>query len=159
MVLPIIRLQASDGRLFAIDRKAAEMSTLVYNAIDDVGPSSEPIPVFNVAGDTLAMVVEYCVHHKDDVRLRKDVADLLQDDALLEPWDRRFLDMDDDTLLRVLCAADYLGIDALVELCCLGIARIIRDPPVDAIRSRFGIVNDFPAAQLAQITAEAAWYD
>ncbi|KAJ2768313.1 suppressor of kinetochore protein mutant [Coemansia nantahalensis] len=154
-----IQLQASDGQLFAIDREAAALSSLVHNLACDVGIDSTPIPMPNVAGATLAKVVEYCTHHRDDVRLCKDVADLLQDDGLVEPWDRRFLAVDDDTLLRMLHAADYMGVDALVELCCVAIARLIRDLPADAIRSRFDITDDFSALERAQIAAEAALCD
>ncbi|KAJ1727031.1 suppressor of kinetochore protein mutant, partial [Coemansia biformis] len=154
-MLSIIRLQASDGRLFAMDRSAAEMSTLVQAFVSDLGAGSAPIPLPNVPGATLAKIVEYCTHHKDDVRLRKDVADLLRDDSMVEAWDRRFMDEDDATVLRILCAADYMGVEALVELCCLTIARAIRDPPVEAIRSRFGVKDNLSGAQCTQIVAEA----
>ncbi|KAJ2783028.1 hypothetical protein H4R18_001929 [Coemansia javaensis] len=153
--MTVVRLQAADGRLFAVDPAAARMSTLVQNLIDDVGPGSAPIPLPGVPGPTLARVLEYCTHHRDDVRLQKDVEDLQRDDGLVEPWDRRFMDVDDDAMLRLLCAADYLGVEPLVDLCCLSIARIIRHLPVDAIRQRYGIVDDFTDAERSLIAAEA----
>ncbi|KAJ2348247.1 hypothetical protein GGF43_004599, partial [Coemansia sp. RSA 2618] len=151
----MIRLESSDGRRFAVDQDTAYMSTFVKNIVEDLGADSEPITLPNVNGTILARVLEYCTHHKDDVRLNKDVDDLLQDDNLVEAWDRQFMDIDDPTMLQILYAADYLGIEALVDLVCLFIARIIRDMPVGEIQQRYGVVDDFTDAQRQQIKLEA----
>ncbi|KAJ1836741.1 hypothetical protein LPJ63_000061 [Coemansia sp. RSA 2711] len=152
--LKTVRLESSDGRCFAVDRDAAFLSTFVKNFVGDLGSGSEPILLPNVRGSILAKVVEYCVHHKHDARLNKEVADLIQDDGVVEAWDRGFMDVDDSTMLQILYAADYLGVEPLVDLGCLFIARIIRHMPVGEIRQRFGVVDDFTGAQREQIRHE-----
>ncbi|KAJ2175290.1 suppressor of kinetochore protein mutant, partial [Coemansia sp. RSA 551] len=87
----MIRLESSDGRLFAVDQESAYMSSLLKNIDQDLGTDINPILLHNVTGTILARVIEYCVHHRDDVRLDKDVEDLLQDDNQVEAWDRQFM--------------------------------------------------------------------
>ncbi|KAJ2135007.1 suppressor of kinetochore protein mutant, partial [Coemansia sp. RSA 1935] len=125
----MIRLESSDGRLFAVDQESAYMSSLLKNIDQDLGTDINPILLHNVTGTILARVIEYCVHHRDDVRLDKDVEDLLQDDNQVEAWDRQFMNVDDSTMLQILYAADYLGVEPLVDLGCMFIACIIRDMP------------------------------
>ncbi|KAJ1855707.1 hypothetical protein GGH12_000998 [Coemansia sp. RSA 1822] len=150
----MIRLESSDGRLFAVDQDSAYMSSLLKNIDQDLGTDINPILLPNVTGTILARVIEYCMHHRDDVRLDKDVEDLLQDDNQVEAWDRQFMNVDDSTMLQILYAADYLGVEPLVDLGCMFIARIIRDMSVDEIRLRYGVVDDFTDAQRQQIQLE-----
>ncbi|KAJ2500369.1 hypothetical protein GGH96_002785 [Coemansia sp. RSA 1972] len=150
----MIRLESSDGRLFAVDQDSAYMSSLLKNIDQDLGTDINPILLPNVTGTILARVIEYCMHHRDDVWPDKDIEDLLQDDTQVETWDRQFMNVDDSTMLQILYAADYLGIEPLVDLGCMFIAHIIRDMPVDEIRLRYGVVEDFTDAQRQQIQLE-----
>ncbi|KAJ2160480.1 suppressor of kinetochore protein mutant [Coemansia sp. RSA 552] len=139
----MIRLQASDGRLFIVDCAAAFMSTFIRNLVDDMGAYDKLIPVPDVTGPVLARVIEYCVFHKDDAGIADgQVPALLPDNNPMEAWDRRYMATDDQTILDVLYAADYLGIESLVDLACLAIARTIRHMPLDTIRSRYHVADD-----------------
>ncbi|KAJ2081666.1 suppressor of kinetochore protein mutant [Coemansia sp. RSA 988] len=142
----MIQLQSSDGRLFTADKQIISMITFIKNLIEDLGNTNEPLVLPNVVGYILDLVMKYCNYHKDDVRLG-EVEDLFQDEYIVCAWDRTFMQMEDSTMLQVLNAADYLGIETLVELCCLSIAKIIRELSVDEIRLRYGIVDDFTDAQ------------
>ncbi|KAJ2805472.1 suppressor of kinetochore protein mutant [Coemansia guatemalensis] len=147
----MIQLRSSDGRLFTADIKIVSMITLIKNLIEDLGSTNEPLVLPNVRGDILDLVIKYCDYHKDDVRLGED--DLFQDEYIVSAWDRAFMQMEDSTMLQVLNAADYLGIELLVELCCLSIAKIIRELSVDEICLRYGIVDDFTDAQRTHVQA------
>ncbi|KAJ2625628.1 hypothetical protein GGI26_000428 [Coemansia sp. RSA 1358] len=149
-----IRLQSNDGRLFAVDKETAFMSDLVKNSFEDLGPTTEPIPLPNVCGAVLAKVIEYCSYHKDDARVLSTVPGIVGSHTVVDAWDRRFTSVDDDMLLAVLVAADYLSIQPLVELGCTVIAKIIRNMSVEDIRARFGIVDDFTDDQRAQVREE-----
>ena len=61
-----VRLESSDGRVFAVDREVAEKSALVKNLLEDVGESDVAIPMQNVTGAILAKVLEYCEHHRGE---------------------------------------------------------------------------------------------
>ncbi|KAJ2492175.1 hypothetical protein IWW37_001623 [Coemansia sp. RSA 2050] len=150
----MIRLKSSDGRLFAVDEKTGFMSTLIKDIVTDLGATTEPIPLPNVSGDILVEIVRYCRYHKDDARLSNSVPDILQDDSLIEAWDRKFMNMDDSKMLKVISAADYLNIEPLVDLGCLAIAKIIRVLSVEEIRKRYNVVDDFTPEQREQIQKE-----
>ncbi|KAJ2003040.1 hypothetical protein H4R26_003287 [Coemansia thaxteri] len=150
----MIRLRSSDGRLFAVDQKTGFMSTLVKDIVSDLGVTTEPIPLPNVSGEIMADIIKYCRYHKDDARLTSTVPDLLQDDSLIEAWDRRFMDMTDEKMLKLIAAADYLNIEPLVDLGCLVVSNIIRSLSVEEIRERYNVVDDFTDAQREQIKKE-----
>ncbi|KAJ2033853.1 hypothetical protein H4S03_005372 [Coemansia sp. S3946] len=150
----MIRLQSSDGRLVAVEEKTGFMSTLIKDIVTDLGVTSEPIPLPNVTGEILVEIVRYCRYHKDDARLSSSVPDILQDDSLIEAWDRKFMLMNDSKMLRVISAADYLNIEPLVDLGCLAIAKIIRTLSVKEIRERYNVVDDFTPEQREQIKKE-----
>ncbi|PIA16718.1 E3 ubiquitin ligase SCF complex, Skp subunit [Coemansia reversa NRRL 1564] len=143
----MIKLQSSDGRLFVVDMKTISLSTFIKNLIEDLGNNNELLQLPNVKGEILDLVIRYCDYHKDDVQLSEGEVDLFQDKFIVSPWDRKFMQMEDSTMLQLLNAADYLGIEPLVELCCLSIAKIIRDLSADEICLRYGIVDDFTDAQ------------
>ncbi|KAI9473056.1 hypothetical protein LPJ78_001865 [Coemansia sp. RSA 989] len=148
----MIRLESFDGRLFAVDYATASMSSIISSVIEDIGVSSTPIALPNVSGAILAKVIEYCIHHKDDAVPSKRVEWI--GDSRISAWDRQFVDIDDTTMLQLLYAADYLGVESLVDLICQRIAQIIRDMPVEAIRQRYGVVNDFDGWERQKIEAE-----
>ncbi|KAJ2898317.1 kti12, chromatin associated, partial [Coemansia aciculifera] len=143
-----------DGRLFAVDEKTGFMSTLIKDIVDDLGATTEPIPLPNVTGDILVDIVRYCRYHKDDARLSCSVPDILQDDSLIEAWDRKFMAMTDNQMLKVIAAADYLNIEPLVDLGCLAVAKIIRTLSVEEIRQRYNVVDDFTPEQREMIKKE-----
>ncbi|KAJ2612815.1 hypothetical protein H4S08_002530 [Coemansia sp. RSA 1365] len=141
----MIQIRSSDGQLFVVDMKTISLITFIKNLIEDLGNNNELLQLPNVKGDILDLVIRYCEYHKNDVQLGED--DLFQDKFIVSAWDRKFMQMKDSTMLQLLNAADYLGIEPLVELCCLSIAKIIRELSVDEICLRYGIVDDFTDAQ------------
>ncbi|KAJ2453345.1 hypothetical protein EV183_002300 [Coemansia sp. RSA 2336] len=149
----MIRLEAFDGRLFAVDYATASMSSVISSVVEDLGVSSAPIALPNVSGAILAKVIEYCVRHKDDAVPSKRVG--WMGDSRMSAWDKQFVDIDDTTMLQLLYAADYLGVEPLVDLICQRIAQVIRDMPVEDIRQRYGVVNDFDDWERQIIDAES----
>jgi S-phase kinase-associated protein 1 len=78
--------------------------------------------------------------------------------GLLTPFDQRFLaSMDVPILIEVTKAANYLGIERLLDLCCRGIASQMRGLSAEGIRQKFGIKNDFTPEEEANLKRYAAW--
>ena len=156
-----ITLQSSDKVELTIDRKAAELSVLIHDLLEDIGESAttEAIPIANVNGVILAKVIEWCKHHcndppvtstDDDTNSRKKTADI-------DEWDQNLLQVDQDTLFQIILAANYLDIKALVDVGCKTVANMIKGKSPEEIRQTFNIKNDFTPEEEAQIRRENEW--
>ncbi|KAI9592582.1 S-phase kinase-associated protein 1A-like protein [Syncephalis fuscata] len=154
-------LTSSDNEQFTVDKPVAERSVLIKNMLEDIGESEHPIPIPNVTGKVLKKVIEYCEQHKNDplpeadenqdeytrVRTSEDISD----------WDKKYMDVEQDTIFDVILAANYLDIRPLLDLGCKTIANMIKGKTTEQIRELFGIVNDFSAEEEEQIRKECEW--
>jgi S-phase kinase-associated protein 1 len=53
-----------------------------------------------------------------------------------------------DELYHLVMAAHYLNVPGLLELCCEGIANLIRGKSPEHVRQCFGLVKDFEAPEV-----------
>ncbi len=53
-----------------------------------------------------------------------------------------------DELYHLVMAAHYLNVPGLLELCCEGIANLIRGKSAQHVRQHFGLVNNFEKAEV-----------
>ncbi|KAM7496425.1 hypothetical protein LguiA_020839 [Lonicera macranthoides] len=94
------------------------------------------IPIPNVTGKVLAMVIEYC---------KKHVKDMTSDEKELTKFDAEFVSVDQDTLYNLILAANYLNIKSLLDLTTQKVVDTIKikgKTPAE-IRMRFNIMNVF----------------
>lgn len=78
-----------------------------------------------------------------------------EQDTELTDWDKSFLNaMDEEELLRLMHAANYLDVRSLFDASCQIIARRWEGKRVEDIRRMYGIANDFSPDQENQIIME-----
>ena len=78
--------------------------------------------------------------------------------GLLCAFDNKFLQsLSVPTLLEVTKAANYLGIDNLLDLGCRGIASHMKGLSTEAIRQKFNIKCDFTPEEEERIRREGLW--
>ncbi|XP_058181382.1 SKP1-like protein 1 [Rhododendron vialii] len=144
----LITLQSSDGEVFEIRASVAAQSTTLKNMIEDDCVSTT-VPVPNVDGKTLAMVMEYCQKHAD--------SESYKDDEQLKTYDAEFLDTDQEVLFRLLLAANYLDVRELLDATCQKVADMIKGYTPEEIRKTFKIANDFTPEEEEEVRKENAW--
>ncbi|EAZ04766.1 hypothetical protein OsI_26931 [Oryza sativa Indica Group] len=108
----MITLESSDGEAVKVKEASARLSKTIGNIIDD-GRGDEAIPLPDVSYKTLKKVVEYCDKHADE---KSDTDEQKEE---LKNWDKAFIDElaeDDDSLVKVIMASNYLKIDGLHNL-------------------------------------------
>ncbi|RKP09430.1 E3 ubiquitin ligase SCF complex Skp subunit [Thamnocephalis sphaerospora] len=157
----MVVLTSSDNVEFTVDKDVAERSVLIKNMLEDVGESDHAIPLPNVTGKVLSKVIEYCEQHKNDPLPDADdgqdeYARVRSSDDISE-WDKKYMDVDQDTIFDVILAANYLDIRPLLDLGCKTIANMIKGKTTEQIRELFGIVNDFTPEEEEQIRKECEW--
>ncbi|KAJ2557008.1 suppressor of kinetochore protein mutant [Coemansia sp. RSA 1933] len=153
-----VKLCSSDNKEFSVDMKIATQSTLIKNLLEDIGETKEAIPLPNVTGKVLEKIIEYCTHHMDDPpALNEEYDDLPKRSDDIEPWDEKFIDVDQELLFEILLASNYMDIKPLLDLGCKTVANMIRNKTAEEIRKMFNIVDDFTEEEREQIRKENEW--
>ncbi|OXV06842.1 hypothetical protein Egran_05391 [Elaphomyces granulatus] len=78
----------------------------------------------------------------------------------MSEWDEKFITaLDQETLLEVVLAANFLDIKGLLDIGCMAIGNMIKGKSVEELRAQFDIVNDFTPEEEERIRRENAWAD
>ncbi len=111
---------------------------------DDSENTDEPVPLPEISKLTLAKVIEYLKHIKDnrEPEIEKPLRSSKLED-LIDKWYADFIKMDDDLVQDIIIAANFMEIKSLLDLACAQIASIIRTLTIPEFRKRFNIENDF----------------
>lgn len=95
--------------------------------IEDTGVEEE-IYLPNVKSAPLKKIIEFSEHYRngDPPEIEKPLPkNTLKE--LVDPWDEQFINLpNQEELLELLLAANYLDIKALIELCCAKVATMIK---------------------------------
>lgn len=141
-----IILKSSDGETFEIEEAVAVQSQTIKHLIDDECANDTGIPISNVTGKILALVLEYCKKHVDTASSDE-----------LEKWDAKFVKVDQNTLFDFISAANYLDIKSLLDISCMTTADNIKDKTTEEIRKIFNIENDYTLEEEEKVHHENSW--
>eukprot|EP00457_Paulinella_chromatophora_P016475 gb/GEZN01017292.1/.p1 GENE.gb/GEZN01017292.1/~~gb/GEZN01017292.1/.p1 ORF type:complete len:186 (-),score=40.81 gb/GEZN01017292.1/:181-738(-) len=137
---PFFRLKCTvDGKVIVTKKSILKGSDFLNAALSDDSQTTE-VSIDHIESTVLAKVVDYLAYHKDvppaKFRVPLPSSDLR---AMAGPWDAAFCDVDVDTIFRLLLAANYLAIKALVELLCAKLATLVRNQSVEQMKATFKI--------------------
>uniref|UniRef100_A0A0R3VWP3 Skp1 domain-containing protein n=1 Tax=Taenia asiatica TaxID=60517 RepID=A0A0R3VWP3_TAEAS len=65
---------------------------------------------------------------------------------------RKFLQVDQETLVEPFIAAEFLDIKGLLEACCKSVANMIKGKTVEEIRETFNVESDSTSQEEEQVT-------
>ncbi|OXV08368.1 hypothetical protein Egran_03869 [Elaphomyces granulatus] len=167
----LITLTSSDNVDIEVEREVLQCFSLIKDMLDDLGDpeNGDTIPIANVSARVLKKVIEWCTHHRNDPRPSADDKVEGRDETTgpntdrkkieISEWDQEFLKVDEQEMLfEILLAANYLDIKALLDLCCMAVANIVKACVTpEKIRAKFGIENDFTPEEEEQIRRENEW--
>ncbi|KAK9996177.1 hypothetical protein SO802_020863 [Lithocarpus litseifolius] len=154
-----ITLRSSDGEAFEVEEKVAtESQTIKHMIEDDYGE----IPLPNVKSNILTLVIEYCKKHVEAANPVPETSysswtDKTDDDPLTAAWDAEFVKVDQNTLIDLILAANYLNIKGLLDLTCKTVADMMRGKTPQEIRDVFHIKNDYTPEEEEEVRRENQW--
>jgi S-phase kinase-associated protein 1 len=155
-----IKITSSDDKEFQITKEVAEMSTTIKNMLDDFEGSGSnfPIPLPNVLGQHLALVIKYCEYHLEHpTPVSEEKKDEKRTDDIIQ-WDLDFCkEFDQTTLFAMILASNYLDIKPLLDLTCKTVANMIKGKTPEEIRKTFNIKNDFTPEEEELVRKENEW--
>ncbi len=151
-----IDLISKEENRFTLSRKAAYMSTLVKETLEDKEAQQVPLP--NVSNQALELVVKYMKYHVDnpakEIEKPLKSSDMTQ---VVSEYDANFVNLDQDLLFELILAANYMDIKPLLELTCAKVASMIKGKTPEQIRTTFNITNDFTPEEEESVRAESSW--
>ncbi|EPY43508.1 S-phase kinase-associated protein 1 [Angomonas deanei] len=134
--------------------------------LDDQEGVDAIIPIPNVSGRTLRLVLEYMEYHTNNPADPIDKPLKSSIESLLCEWDNNYLyhkllkDHDEtqhEVLIDVIMAANFLNVKDLLDLTCACVASMIRGKSAEEIRTLFNIENDFSREEAEKIREENRW--
>uniref|UniRef100_A0A914C6K4 XK-related protein n=1 Tax=Acrobeloides nanus TaxID=290746 RepID=A0A914C6K4_9BILA len=118
-----ILLQSNDDEVFEVDEYVIRLSTKLQipaQGTDEEDTVEAPILKIKEANSAiLKKVIEWCHYHKADP-LPQD-----ESNTTIPNWDAEFLKVDNATLFKLTMAADYLGIQGLIDVTYELVANVL----------------------------------
>ena len=149
-------LKSNDQKVFSVDIEVVKQFALIRTMLEDLGMNEgdeEVVPLPNVNAAILEKVIQWATYHKDDLPLPKDDKNK-EEKTDISPWDADFLKVDQETLLNLIQAANYLDIKRLLDMACRTVADMIKGKTPEEIRTTFNTNTDFTPSEDEQIRNE-----
>ena len=155
-----IKLITKEKKEIEISKKAAELSDLLKNFINDY-PNEVSFPIDGLEEKIGEKIKEYLTHFNGVVPPEIEKP-LTQNEMknVTDDWSAAFVDkLSMDELVNLTVAANFMGINCLLDLCCAKIASMCKDKSEDEIFKNFGINEPFTEEDKRKIREENKWID
>ena len=152
-----IKVKSSDGKVIELSTKAASKSKLLSGVIQDYPEDSE-FPLNKINGATLEKVKEYLVHYQDSEPKQIEKPLLKDFKDCVDEWDYKFIGDDNDQILALIFAANFMDIKPLLDLAAAKVATLIRGTTTESIRKDFEI-NDISKEEDEQMQKDKSYLE
>jgi S-phase kinase-associated protein 1 len=149
-----LTLISKDGTRFSLPRSASLLSELIKTTLEG-DPDASELPLYHIESTIVSQVIHYLNYHEKVPPRRIEsplTSNVLKD--LVDHYDSSFINQDQETVFKLLLAANYLNIKPLFHLCCAKVATLIKGKTAEQIRSTFNIRQDFTAAEEEEVRRE-----
>ena len=155
-----IRLQSKDGKEFEISKKAASLSDYLKSVMNEFLDDT-PVSLQDVDEKTTEKVLEYLTHYNgqrpQEIEKPLSSSDLKN---VTDEWSSMFIDkMLLDDLVNLTVAANVLGVNPLLNLCCAKIAAMCKDKNEEEIFKVFNITETFTEEEKEKIKKDNQWIE
>lgn len=135
--MDIVRLQSADLEVFELDADYARHSGWIRSILEESRnlDRQDFISLRTVNGVVLRKVIDWLVHHKDD--LTEGDEEMEEKSEHLLTWDKEFFDVEKEMLIDLVLAANFLDIRGLLEESCRAVADLIGSRSPTEIRELF----------------------
>jgi S-phase kinase-associated protein 1 len=144
-----VRLVASDGSVFEVEREVAMESVLVTHAMDGTSEGEE-LRVPLVCPRALGLVLEFA-RRTVDARRREDSG--WDGDG----WARGLAEASDQDMFQVIYAANFMHMPVLLDAACRAVRDILIGLTPEQIRERYKLERDLTPEEEAEILRSVEW--
>lgn len=155
-----LTLVSQDGNKFQISADFANLSEHVKNIIED-SSLEELIPMPRVDSKTWELIETYAEHHNfiPPNRIKVPLESNVISDVVDDDWDAEFIsNIDEDRLLDLIMASNYLHMESLFSLCCAMVACLFKGKEVPEAMALVNIPGvELTPAEEEWVKAEYPW--
>ena len=155
-----IKLVLKDQKEVEITKKAAELSELLKTAINDY-PNETSFPLNEVDEKSGEHIKEFLTHCNGTApaEIEKPITSNEMKN-LTDEWSANFVDkMSTEELVNLTVAANYMGINSLLDLCCAKVATLCKDKSDEEIFKNFNINETFSEEEKKKIIEDNKWIE
>jgi S-phase kinase-associated protein 1 len=164
-----ISLMSKEGAIRVVKLELAKMALTLKDMIESSdqqnSDESKPIPLTSISGHILDKIIEWLQYHYDYPIEEKDSDDednynLMRIDGYhqrISGWDRKFFDVDRETLFELILAANFLNIKGLFDIGCKTAANQIKGKSAEEVRKLWNIECDLTPEEEKKLKKENAW--
>ena len=155
-----IKLVTKEGKELEITKKAAELSEVLKAAINDY-PNEASFPLKEIDEKNGEKIVEFLTHCNGvaPAEIEKPLTSNEMKN-LTDEWSANFVDkMPLEELVNLTVAANYMGINSLLDLCCAKVASLCKDKSEEEIFKTFNINETFTEEEKNKFKEENKWID
>ena len=155
-----IKLVTKDKKEIEISKKEAELSELLKAAIND-NPKESSFPLNELDEKCGEKIKEYLSHFNGTAppEIEKPITSNEMKN-LTDEWSANFIDkMTMEELVNLTVAANYMGINSLLDLCCAKVASLCKDKDEKEIFKTFNINETFTEEEKNKIKEENKWIE
>ena len=155
-----IKLVTKEGKELEITKKAAELSEVLKAAINDY-PNEASFPLKEIDEKNGEKIVEFLTHCNGvaPAEIEKPLTSNEMKN-LTDEWSANFVDkMTIEELVNLTVAANYMGINSLLDLCCAKVASLCKDKSEEEIFKTFNINETFTEEEKNKIKEENKWIE
>ncbi|EGT46157.1 hypothetical protein CAEBREN_20945 [Caenorhabditis brenneri] len=140
------RVAGNDDVELKVSELAIQQSETLNRLISTMGYTLEDvkerpaIPIENIDGETLKLVFQWCEHHKGEPIPEDD--DSVPKNVVIPEFDAKLMEIDDEKLFNLICAANYLNIKQLLNVSCKKVANMAKGKSPEELRILFEIPTD-----------------
>ena len=144
-------------------KKDAELSELLKSAINDnPKESSFPLNTLNELDEKSGEKIKEYLSHFNGVAPPEIEKPITSNEMknLTDEWSTNFIDkMSMEELVNLTVAANYMGINSLLDLCCAKVASLCKDKSEEEIFKTFNINETFTDEEKNKIKEENKWIE
>ena len=155
-----IKLVTKEGKEIEITKKDAELSELLKSAIND-NPKEASFPLNELDEKSGEKIKEYLSHFNGAAppEIEKPITSNEMKN-LTDEWSANYIDkMSMEELVNLTVAANYMGINSLLDLCCAKVASLCKDKSEEEIFKTFNINETFTDEEKNKIKEENKWIE
>ena len=155
-----IKIIVKEGKEIPISKKAAELSELLKSAMIEY-PKETSFPLNELDEKNGELIKEYLTHFNGEPPKEIEKPITSNDiKNLTDEWSSTFIDkLSVEDLSNLTVAANYMGINSLLDLCCAKVATLCKDKTEDDIFKLFKITETFNEEEKNKIKSENKWIE
>ena len=152
----MVTLVSKEGDAYVVSIPACNRSLLLKDMLEAQG-SSQPISLPNISSSCLPYLVEYMEHYQDPSMNFPTIEKPVRSNNLADlvpAWDAEFANKPHEVLFDVIEAADYMGIEGLVNLAVAKVDCMVKGKTLEEIQQIFNADDVFTFEEEAQVFEE-----